>query len=118
MYTGGEVWLAAPHVGAHPQVVEHGELREDAAPFGNVRNPGARHRLGAARPALAGERHIAVAAHRSGHGAQRRRLAGAVGSEERDDLALVDGEGDSVQCLHLPVARVDIAKLQKRCHLV
>src|SRR5581483_10156681 len=44
----------------------------------------------------------------------RRRLAGAVRAENRDGLALVDGERDAVQGLELPVASLDVSQLQQR----
>ena len=42
-------------------------------------------------------------------GAQQRRLAGAVGAEQRDDLALLDVEVDAEQHLHAVVLDVDVA---------
>ena len=75
-------------------------------PSGTCATPARAIASGPPVQALAGEDHVAVAAHGSRDGAQRGRLAGAVRAEQRDDLALVDGERNAVQCLHLPVARV------------
>ena len=58
----------------------------------------------------------AGAADGAGDGAQRRRLAGAVGAEDGDDLALVDVERDPVQCLHRAVARLDLLELEQGGH--
>ena len=46
--------------------------------------------------------------------AQRRRLAGAVRAEHRDDLALVDVERDVAERLHRPVPRRDAVQLEER----
>jgi len=67
------------------------ELAEDAAALGNVRDPSPRGRLGPARQLLAVEDDRAVARHHSRDRAQRRRLAGPVRAEQRDDLSLVEG---------------------------
>ena len=45
---------------------------------------------------------------------QQRRLAGAVGSEQGDDLALDDVEVDTEEDLHGPVRHVDSAALEQR----
>src|SRR5205823_5683587 len=42
-----------------------------------------------------------------------RRLAGPVGADEGDHLALADREGDSLEGLDLPVVDVDVLELEK-----
>ena len=44
------------------------------------------------------------------HRLQQRRLAGAVAAEQRDDLVLVQREGDVVEDVALAVERIDIAR--------
>ena len=86
-------------------------------PSGTCAIPARADRL-RARPAepLAGEHHVAGAAHGPGDGAERRRLAGAVRAEQRDDLALVDRERHAVQRGHLAVARGDVLQFEQRSH--
>jgi hypothetical protein len=82
-----------------------------------VRDPEARDALGAApreRPAVELDR--AAAAHGARDRAQRRRLAGAVRSEQRDDLAVVDRQGDAVQGVDRPVPRIHVPKCEERRH--
>ena len=47
-------------------------------------------------------------------GVQRGRLAGAVGADERDDLALVDGQGDALQGVDVAVVGVEVGDLEQR----
>ena len=46
--------------------------------------------------------------------AQRRRLAGAVGADQRDDLALVDGQRDALERLDRAVVGLDVVQLEQR----
>ena len=46
--------------------------------------------------------------------AQRRRLPGPVGADQRDDLALLDGQRHALQRLDLAVVRVDVVDLEQR----
>src|SRR6266498_3013460 len=48
-----------------------------------------------------------------GDRAQGGRLARAVGADERDDLALVDGQRDALQRLDRPVERVELLDLEE-----
>ena len=48
----------------------------------------------------------------TGDGLDRGALAGAVRSEERDDLSPGDGERHAFQCVDLAVVDVQITKLQ------
>ena len=105
----------AADVRAHAEVLPDGQLREEAAALGNVRDAGARDRVRlAARDRLAVEDDLAGLAHDSRDRAQRRRLAGAVGAEQRDDLAFLHRQRDAVQGLDRPVARLDVAQLKQR----
>jgi len=57
------------------------------------------------REVLAGENHRPRhPAQEARDGAQQRRLAGAVGTEQRDDLTGADGEIDAVQHADLAIA--------------
>ena len=49
--------------------------------------------------------------------AQRRRLAGAVRADQRDDLALLDLERDALERLDVPVEGVDVLELEQRHRL-
>ncbi len=105
------------HVAAHAQVLPDGQFGEDAATFGDVRDPGSRHCL-RRRPAepLAAEHDVTGPAHGSGDGAERGRLAGSVGAEERDDLAVGDRQRHAVQRDDLSVPCRDVGKLEQRRH--
>ncbi len=52
----------------------------------------------------------------AGDGAQRRRLAGAVGADQRDDLALVDRERDALERLDRAVGGADVLEFEQRRH--
>ena len=49
--------------------------------------------------------------------AQRRRLAGAVGADQRDALALLDGQRDALERLDVAVVGVDVVDLEHRHQL-
>ena len=95
----------------HPQVLTDGQAgehalapgdRDDAAPNMFVRRQ--------ERDVLAVVEDGAVRRRRqAADGAEQRGLAGAVGAEQGDDLALVDVEVDVEQHLHRPVVHVDVA---------
>ncbi len=81
-------------VRAELQVLHHRHLREDqpafrhqgdAAPHDDVAGPSGQHFAGEADVALLRRQHARDHAH-------RRRLAGAVGAQQRHDLARLDGE--------------------------
>ena len=88
---------AGQRVAAQLEVVEHGEVAEDAAPLRHQRDARAEDRLGR----LAG--HVAPverargrppAPMQPGDGAEQRRLARAVGADQRHQLARAHLEGD------------------------
>src|SRR6202008_4997207 len=60
------------------------------------------------------EEHLAgTGVDETGHRLQERRLAGAVGAEEGDDLAFVDLEVDTEEDLHRPVGDVESLALDE-----
>src|SRR6185295_9986880 len=62
---------------------------------------------------LAAELHLARRRlHQPGDRAQRGGLAGAVGADQRDDLALLDGERHAAQRVDAAVADLEVADLQ------
>ena len=103
---GRAIGLAAVGgVGAHLQVFHHGHAREDPPALGRLRD---------AQPRDLVRRHVgdvaAVEQDLARAGARpaedrhhQRRLAGAVGADQRDDLAGVDVEIDALQRLDLAV---------------
>ncbi len=50
----------------------------------------------------------------SAHRVQHRRLARAVGADERDDLAVIDGQRDATQGLDVAVVGVQVGDLEQR----
>src|SRR4051794_24811160 len=95
---------------AHLEVLEHGHAREDPPALGRLRDPDLGH--GVARQALdlrAVEHDPSGARrHDAGDRPQRRRLAGAVRADQRDDLTLVDLERDALERLDRAVEGVDV----------
>src|SRR6185295_14981564 len=106
---------AAADVRAELEVLLDRHLGEGASALRHVRDaePGDRFRPAAAER-LAVEEDLAVALDRARDRAERRRLAGAVGAEHGDDLALLDRERDPFERPHLSVARLDVAELKQR----
>src|SRR5262249_14689378 len=107
---------ATANVRAETEVLGHAQLRERSAPFRDMCDPGPCGGLGTAAKRLARKPDRAGAAHRPRDRAQRRRLAGAVRTEDGNDLTFADLERDPVQCLHRPVAGVDVLELQESAH--
>src|SRR5262245_11871665 len=106
---------ASLEIPAQTEVLVHRQLTEDAAALRDVCDSGARDALGGgARHALAREPDVARGRHETGDRPQRRRLAGAVPAEDRDDLALPHAQRNAVQRLDGPVARVDVCELEQR----
>src|SRR4029079_16839013 len=108
----GEILLEIPGIGAgrtHLQVFEHRHAREDAAAFRRLRDAEAddlmRRALG---DVVAGELdRSGPAARRSANGHHQRRLAGAVGPNQGDDLALIDVDIDALEGLNLAIEGLD-----------
>ena len=107
---------AVGRVGAHLQVFRHAHARE---------NPAAFRRLRDAQPGDLVRRHagdvLAVELDMAGAGARlaedrhhQRRLAGAVGADQGDDLAGVDLEIDALQRLDLAVGGAQAADREQR----
>jgi hypothetical protein len=114
----GDAVGVASHVAAEAQVLGHGQLLEGAAPLGDVGDAGADDvRRGLPVDALAGQVDLAAGAHHHvAHRAQERRLAGAVGAQQRHHRALLDRQIDAVEDRHRPVARAHPAQLEQRGH--
>src|SRR5262249_43918780 len=96
--------------GAHLEVLQHGHAREDAAPLRRVGDADRGDGVTGHRLDLAPLEHDPPAARRDDarDRAQRRGLAGAVGADQRDDLALVDLDRDALERLDRAVVRVDL----------
>src|SRR5215470_2083655 len=105
-------------IGAHAEIVEHGELGEDLPTFG--------HQHEAAGHALEGQeaRDVLVeVAHgparellEAGDDAESGGLARRVGSDHADDLATLDAQAHVVEHVHLGIVAVDALKREHgRC---
>jgi len=96
-------------VGRHLQVFLDRQVAEDAPAFGNIAD--AERGDGVGRPVgrrLAEDAHHALArVGKSYEAAQRRRLAGSIATEERDEFALGHAEADAVEDMALAVEAVD-----------
>ena len=113
---GGDRGAVAAHVGAHGEVLLHGEIGKDTAALGAVRDPRAEHLgrvaaldLGAVEDDASGAR-----PQQPRDRAQCGRLAGAVGAEQADELALLHLEIQSPQRLDGTVARAQSLKPEHR----
>ena len=94
---------------AQQQVVLDDELAEELAPLGHKTKPArdaALHRLAAKRRAR--ETHFAGAAKKPHHRAEKRRFAGAIGTDHGDDGAFRDAQARPVQSLDAPVEDAQI----------
>src|SRR5207302_9752018 len=81
-----------PRVRAETEVLVDAQVDERAPALGDMRDTGTRCRLRPAGEWLPVEVDRPLPGNRSGDGAQHRRLAGAVRTQHRDDLALADGQ--------------------------
>src|SRR3954453_18667286 len=95
---------------AHLEVLEDRHPREDAPPLGRLGDPDLGDRVARQALDVAAVEDDPPGPRRDDarDGPQRRRLAGAVGADQRDDLALVDLERDALQRLDRAVERVDV----------
>src|SRR5690349_5800771 len=113
----------APHLRVVPavrtelEVLGHGEAGERTASLRHVRDAEPGHLLGGQPDEIpAAEGDPAAGPHHPADRPQRRRLAGAVRAEQRDHLALADGEVDPVQRADLPVRGGEVLDLEQRGH--
>ena len=102
--------LVRPHVRADAEVVLDGEVGERSPALGHLGDAVAHDGVGAGvADVVPGHRDRTSARDRARDGPDRRGLAGAVGTEDDDHLALVDLQVQPVQHLDRPVAGVEIA---------
>ena len=103
-------------VRAHGEVFRHGHAREHLPALRHMRkahgDDAAGVRLAQVVPVV--DHGAALNGHKAGDGVQRGGLAGAVGPDERDDLAVVDLHADAAQRLHGAVGHLQIFNLQHR----
>ena len=101
---------------AHGKVLRNGHAREHLPALRHVRkthgDDAAWVRLAQIVPVV--DHGAAFDGHEAGDGVQRGGLAGAVGPDERDDLAVVDLHTDAAQRLHGAVGHLQIFNLQHR----
>ena len=104
--------------GAHFQILHRRQPREDAAAFRRLADAccdDVVRRDAVYPPSLERDRSLFGPQH-AGDRLQRGRFAGPVRADERNDLALVDGDGDAFQGMDVAVIRVNIVEF-KQCHL-
>src|SRR5437660_8163369 len=108
---------AAPRVSTESEVLPDGELRECAAALRHVGDAEARDVVGAGPvEGAAGKPDAPRAAHSARDSAERRRLAGAVRAEHRDDRSLLYRERDPVQRMNGAIAGLDVLELEQGGH--
>ena len=111
-----ELDLVGPRVGTHLEVLEDGHPAEDAPTLGRVAHapphePVGRHVRDVVP--VEGER-PGPGVHEAAEGAEGRRLAGAVGAQQGDDLTLVDLQGDPLEGVDVAVVRMHLVGAQER----
>ena len=113
---GGEV--AAAQEGAHLEVLVHRHLAEHVVHLRHVADAAVHDAVG--RPAgdvLAVEHDVATAdGEQAEHGLHRGGLAGAVGADDDDDLALAHGDRHPVQDVGVAVAAAHVLHVEQRHH--
>ena len=99
---------------AHLQVLEHAHPREEPPPLGRLRDPELHDLVrGPIRDLLALEADRSPPrAVEAVDRAERRRLAGAVRADQRDDLALPDVDRDALERFDRAVVGVDVLELE------
>ena len=104
-------------VGAEFQVIRHAHLAEELAPLGNKANSALNALLdieaSQIQPLIG---HEAARWQQTDQGAEQRRLAGAVRSDDGDDLTLLHGERDAAHGFDLAIGDVEVRGLQHRGH--
>jgi hypothetical protein len=113
---GLDLGFVVTDVGAHPQVLDDRHAREHAATFRDHRESVAQQ----LERRLAGERRAEIAdlarrrLEQAGHGLERRRLAGAVRADQRDEFALVDLEIDALDRLDAAIGDLQAVDREHR----
>src|SRR6202040_1058983 len=109
----GDAHSVIPHHGAELEIFLHGHADEGAPPLRHMGDPEAHDLLsGAAEERLAVEANLAAEPDHSAERAQRCRLAGAVGAEQRYNVALVECEVEAVERLVLPIEGTQLAHIE------
>jgi hypothetical protein len=97
-----------------PQAVGHGDAREHPALLRDVADAQSRDGVGRKsrqRPPIEGDR--AFDSRDAHDRPEQRRLAGAVSTQQGEDLTLPDHQGDALQDMGAPVEGVHIGKLEQ-----
>ena len=106
---GGNLLVGA-HIGAHHQVFSDRHSGQDAAAFRRLGDAGADDLvgpIGVNLRAVKGDRALARLDD-AGDGLQQGRLAGAIGADQSDDLAFLDGQSDAMQHFDFAVTGMDV----------
>src|SRR5262249_42873925 len=114
---GADLRAVAADIGAEAEILLDAELHESAAAVRYMGNAEARDLLGReARDVASAEPEGALPLHHRRDRPQQRRLAGAIGTQQRGDAARLHREVDTVQHLRRTVGGVEAAHLQQRRH--
>jgi hypothetical protein len=111
---GGDAVAVGPHEGPQLEVLEHRHAREDATALGRLGDPEAHDAIGGEPvETMAIEGHAAAP---GGNGTQdrlqRRRLPGAVGADQGDDLPALHGQRQATQRADVAIVGVDVGQLE------
>ena len=110
-----ELRLVAQQIGAELEILRDRHRREDAAPFRHQHQPARGADVGRRpRQRLAAEAHDAGIGDQAHDRAHERRLAGAVRSEDGDELAIRGRQAGGVKGLDAAVAGRKLLHLQDR----
>lgn len=110
----GDAFLVATQKGPEVEVLLNGQVGKDETPFRDLADAQPHDLVGLhGVDGLSLEQHFTGAWRRSAaDGHQRGALARAVGTDERDNLPLADGEVDVAQGLYVAVVGVDVTQLK------
>lgn len=105
-------------MGANLQVLAHRHQREELTALRDLHQAGLHDLLGGAvRDVLPHQFDLARGdVTEAGDGAHQRRLAGAVGAHQGDDLMLRDLQADALDDPQVPDPDLQVGKLQHHCH--
>lgn len=112
---GRDLASIVAHEGTHGEIFLDGEVGEDAAAFGHLHHAEPRDPMWAdVDDAPPPESNVArPGPQQAADGMQDRRLAGAVGTDQGNDLRVLDGKRDALQRLDVAVEDVDGIDLEK-----
>ena len=116
LHIGADVFLVGAGKRAHLKVLAHAQARKNAPALGRLQHAQVHDLVrGNLVDALAFEHNLTLARRRDARDrAQRGALARAVRADQRDDLALLDGDRDAFERVDIAIVGMNVIQFQKR----